>query len=304
MERPRETMRLHVCIPSFEYPIGIERALQSLTLQTFRDFSVTVSDDSASNAVRDVVRGFEQRLPLTYVRNTPPRGVPDNWNAWVGTGDSEYVQLLHHDDWLTQPDSLAKLVEALDNAPEAAFAFCNSVGSRADGSLIQISRPWPGWEERLAAMGDRAFIFGNFVGAPSAVVFRRQTQARFDPQFKWVVDMDFYAQMLTAGARVVHVDEPLIAILAEGDGRMTAACVAQPDLLAREYVILFRKLYGLRWPGFKVARCLMRGIDVHGSSRLNGSVIASAGANLTAQAAIFLVLLRRFCKAALGRTGA
>ena len=151
MERPRETMRLHVCIPSFEYPIGIERALQSLTLQTFRDFSVTVSDDSASNAVRDVVRGFEQRLPITYVRNTPPRGVPDNWNAWVGTGDSEYVQLLHHDDWLTQPDSLAKLVEALDNAPEAAFAFCNSVGSRADGSLIQISRPWPGWEERLAA---------------------------------------------------------------------------------------------------------------------------------------------------------
>jgi glycosyltransferase involved in cell wall biosynthesis len=294
-------MRLQVCIPSFEYPIGVERALQSLTLQTFRDFSVVVSDDSASNAVRDVVRGFEQKLPLTYVRNSPPRGMPGNWDAWVGAGDSEYVQLLHHDDWLAQPDSLAKLVEALDNAPEAAFAFCNSVDSRADGSPIKISRPWRGWEERLAAMGNRIFMLGNFVGAPSAVVFRRQTQARFDHQLKWVVDVDFYAQMLAAGGKVVHVDEPLVAILTEGHARMTSACIEQPDLLAREYMILFRRLYGLRWPGFEVACSLVRGINVRGLSRLNGSLIASAGANLAAQAAIFYLLLHRPCKAALQR---
>jgi glycosyltransferase involved in cell wall biosynthesis len=297
-------MRLHVCIPSFEHPIGVERALQSLALQTFRDFSVLVSDDSASNAVRDVVRGFEQQLPLTYVRNAPPRGVPDNWNAWVGAGDSEYVQVLHHDDWLTQPDSLAKLVGALDNAPEAAFAFCNSADSRADGSLIWISRPWAGWEERLASMGNRVFMLGNFVGAPSAVVFRRQTQARFDSRLKWVVDMDFYAQMLAAGAKVVHVDETLIADLAEGETRMTAACVEQPDLMARECMILFRKLYGLRWPGFEVARCLVRNIHVRGSSRLNGPLIASAGANPAAQAAILLLMLYRFCKPALQKAGA
>lgn len=300
-------MRLQVCIPSFEYPIGVERALQSLTIQTFRDFSVMVSDDSVSNAVRDVVAGFKHRLPLTYVRNAPPRGVPGNWDAWVGTGDCEYVQVLHHDDWFCEPASLAKLVEALDNAPEAAFAFCNSVDSRADGSPGKISRPSQGWEKRLAAMGNRVFMLGNFVGAPSAVVFRRQTQARFDSRLKWVVDMDFYAQMLAAGGKVVHVDEPLIAILSEGDARMTSACYEQPDLIAREYVILFRKLYGLRWPGFKVAYRLARDINVRGSSSLNGSLIASAGANPTAQAAICFLLLYRLCKAckaALQRTRA
>jgi hypothetical protein len=153
-------------------------------------------------------------------------------------------------------------------------------------------------------MGNRAFMLGNFVGAPSAVVFRRQTQARFDRRLKWVVDMDFYAQMLAAGAKAVHVDEPLIADLAEGDSRMTSACVKQPNLIAREYIILFRKLYGWRWPGFEVARCLVREIHVSGSSRLNGSLIASAGANLAAQAAIMFLLVYRFCKAALPRTRA
>ncbi|MCX7010103.1 MAG: glycosyltransferase, partial [Kiritimatiellaeota bacterium] len=44
------TPKVSICIPAYQQPQGLARALQSLLEQDFRDYEVIVTDDSADAA--------------------------------------------------------------------------------------------------------------------------------------------------------------------------------------------------------------------------------------------------------------
>ena len=133
--------RVSICIPAYENPEGVRRLLLSVRAQRFSDYEVIVTDDSASDdvekAVREVFAQWKKAAPvgrgaaendrfLFYYRNTPPRGAVANWNAAVERARGEYVKLMHHDDWLTDAESLGALVRLLDDHPDCDLAFCGT----------------------------------------------------------------------------------------------------------------------------------------------------------------------------------
>jgi glycosyltransferase involved in cell wall biosynthesis len=67
-------MLFSLIVPVYNRPDEVAELLESLTLQTAKDFEVIIVEDGSSVTCEDVVRGYADRLPVTYYRI--PNGVP------------------------------------------------------------------------------------------------------------------------------------------------------------------------------------------------------------------------------------
>ena len=266
--------KVSVCIPAYENPEGIARLLESLLLQSFGDYEVIITDDSQSGAVEKAARavfgrhgGSSGNVPdgrLRYVRNKERLGAVPNWNAAVRLAGGEYIKLMHHDDWFPDRDCLAKLVSLLDSDPGAALAFSGTrqvpleelgtAKETGDGAQEQITADLPGYsraigdEELLRIREDwRNLYLGNTIGSPSAVLVRagfvREKGIEYDEELTWLVDMDYYMQILKAGGGIAASTEPLVAI-GTGKDQLTERCIRDADLNYRERTRIFTK-FGL-----------------------------------------------------------
>jgi len=233
--------RLSVCIPAYRQTRYLRRALDSLREQTFTDFEIVLTDDSPDDAVEVFVKNYEFGSRMRYFRNARSLGTPENWNEAVRQSRGELIKILHHDDWLAHPDSLGKLVAALDAQPEADLAFCASVATFADTGVVRdVNRPTPAQVARLRSHPEELFA-ANHIGAPSATLYRRRAGLTYDAGLTYTVDTDFYIRLLRQNPALVYVDEPLVSI-GLNEGQVTQSALADRDLLLREYAYTYQKL--------------------------------------------------------------
>ena len=159
----------------------VERSIESVLAQSYRDFECVVVDNNSTDATVEKVAAFtDQRVRL--VRNKTNIGLVGNHNKCVQVARGQLIQFVHSDDWLL-PQCLEKLVPAFD-APNVGIAFARrrvettdaswkARYGRLDGPLQPLSAVNDGRElvrRYLAAGGD-----GNPIGEPTSVMVRRET---------------------------------------------------------------------------------------------------------------------------------
>ncbi len=235
------TPRVSVCIPAYRQTRYLRRALDSLREQRFTDFEIVITDDSPDDAVEVFVKTYAFGPRLRYFHNARLLGTPENWNEAVRQARGELIKILHHDDWLTGPDSLGKLVAALDAQPKADLVFCASVATNADTGVVRdTNQPTAAQVARLQRFPEELFA-GNRIGAPSATIYRLRVGLTYDPSLTYTVDTDFYIRLLRKNPALGYVDEPLVAI-GINEGQVTKTALADRDLLLREYAYTYQKL--------------------------------------------------------------
>jgi glycosyltransferase involved in cell wall biosynthesis len=225
-----------VCIPTFEQPQLFHRALTTVLKQDFEDFEVVVTDDSASADIEAiVVEAADSRI--RYERNERRLGSPGNWNRGLDFARGELIKVLHHDDWLLSPTALSRFVSAFDDQASAHLAFSVSTAN-SEGEIVSTHRP----TDRLEGMrtDPRGLLLGNWIGGPSATMFRAGRTRRFDPQFRWVVDIDFYLSILMRRPEFSHIDTPLVATTTAASHQVTSA-VQGTDVELSEWFRLYAK---------------------------------------------------------------
>src|SRR5438309_1161979 len=111
-----------ILVPNYNRAAFLPACLESIRAQTFTDWRVVVGDNASTDRSREVVRSLgDPRFELVcrpenvgYIRNT---------NLLLNEVDSEFVAVLHSDDWW-EPDFLERLVGLLEAAPAALMAAC------------------------------------------------------------------------------------------------------------------------------------------------------------------------------------
>lgn len=230
-----------ICIPAYEQVVYLERTLASILDQSFLDHETIITDDSTSGSVEALVDRYRQRFGdrLTYVRNRPAKGTPENWNTAVALAKGTYIKVMHHDEWFADAASLGQFVKTA-KAEDAAFVFSSVITHVANSERSWELHPT---DEEVAAIRKtpELIMLGNIIGPPSTTFYRRDLGISYDGRFKYVVDMAFYIQAFQRAGRVARIHAPLIHAVSDADHNVTNSCHV-PEIELREYVLLFEDL--------------------------------------------------------------
>ena len=248
--------RVSICIPAYRLAEPVLKALESVRIQTFRDYEVVVTDDSPDDSVERALETMDFSGRLRYQKNQQRLGAPENWNESIRLARGEYIKILHHDDWFAGENSLAAFVDLLDTDPQADFGFSASADCLAGGEARRVHCASRSALCRLEADPKRLF-HGNVVGSPSATIFRSSVNERFDPRLRWVVDIDFYIRILRANRRFAFSSEPLVCVSIDSEDRVTAECKGHKSVELQEYVYLLKKVWGDTWVSGRSAKFVL-----------------------------------------------
>ena len=228
-----------ICIPAYKRAEFLTRLLDSIAIQTFKDFEVIITDDSPDDTVRDLSMHYQQKMPLRYFRNPSPLGTPENWNEAIRQANGKWIKLIHDDDWLATEHSLQQFVDAINNNPKASFFFCAyrnnwlQIGRMEDVHIREFR-----YKQLLK---EPATLFSsNIIGPPSVIIHANDKKVYYDKTIKWVVDIDFYIRYFKT-AKPVYIPRILINV-GMGDSQVTQDCFRKREVEVPENFYLLNKV--------------------------------------------------------------
>jgi len=109
-----------VFIPTYNRAHTLQRALDSISAQSFRDFEVVIVDDGSTDGTRDLVEKWKEKcgLPVTYVWQ-PNQGKHAAHNQGAELARGSFFITLDSDDMLA-PGALEIFKSYWDGIPEPA----------------------------------------------------------------------------------------------------------------------------------------------------------------------------------------
>ncbi|MBE9029416.1 glycosyltransferase family 2 protein [filamentous cyanobacterium LEGE 11480] len=105
--------KISVCIPTFNREHFLPIAIESVRLQTERDWELIVCDDGSNDRTVDIMAAYQMRDPrIRYVRHEQNVGKSNNMRSGFEAATGEYFIKFDDDDRLT-PEFLAKTSQIL-----------------------------------------------------------------------------------------------------------------------------------------------------------------------------------------------
>lgn len=112
-------MRVSVVIPCFNSGATINQTISSVIAQSYENVEVIVVDDGSTDI--ETINILDSLTGIILIRQKN-LGLPRARNVGFAAASGDYILPLDADDWL-EPATLSELIAALENTPDAAFAF-------------------------------------------------------------------------------------------------------------------------------------------------------------------------------------
>lgn len=196
-EKVRPPPRVSVVLPTYRRPEMLDRAIEAVLSQTFRDLELIVVDDNgagseAQRRTGDVLARHAGERRLVYLVHPTNRGGGGARNTGIRRARGEFVAFLDDDDaW--DPEKLEHQVARFDEEDNrVALVYCRSrVVDEASGA----SGTWP-TDGRSHSLRD--LLRRNTVGSTSLVLCRRSALEEvggFDERLPAKQDVDLYVRL-------------------------------------------------------------------------------------------------------------
>jgi glycosyltransferase involved in cell wall biosynthesis len=207
----RETMspKVSVCIPVRNGGDFLPLAVDSVLQQSFDDYELIIVDNCSTDRT---VKWIEERLSaaprIRFYKNATNIGLVGNFNACLAHAKGEYIKFLCADDLLL-PDGVRRMSEALDADSSVALV----TGGRRlinEGALTLSTQRYAAENVRLPGTDviNRCIFGKNYIGEPSAVMFRRTAAQRgFQESLPHLMDLEMWFHLLEQGSMVNLADE-------------------------------------------------------------------------------------------------
>lgn len=110
-----------ICIPTYNRPELLRRAVCSCLAQTYGQFELIITDNSDNDATAKMIAGFKDPRIL-YFKNDRNLGGLGNIERGISLAKGKYVKLLMDDD-LLKPKALELMVEAFEQNPSVGVVM-------------------------------------------------------------------------------------------------------------------------------------------------------------------------------------
>jgi glycosyltransferase involved in cell wall biosynthesis len=201
---------ISICIPTYKRADLFKKLLDSIIIQTYRDTEILVNDNSPDDSIETVVKEYAGKLTISYIRNEPALSAVDNCRAVMRRAAGEWIKIMHDDDWFARPDALQQFANAATQSGKD-FIFCASNQVSLETGKVEEEYLTP---PRKAMLENSvlSLFYENVIGHPSVVMHKKDPSIEYDPQFNWVLDIDFYMRYMTAHNGYHYIPERLVNI--------------------------------------------------------------------------------------------
>lgn len=205
-----------IMIPTYNRPEMFEETLKSALSQTYENFEVIVCDNSTDERTAEVVKKYLSDERLRYYRNSSAKTKEENFLPFEYLANGEYLQWCMDDDILL-PDKLKKMIAAFKQHPEVTLVTSQRRVIDEKGKTVKEHYAELDIVNELAVFpgedaGRTLFTsFCNYIGEPSAVLFRRKDLQnhywRADCRgYKTISDIAMWLELLEKGELIVFRD--------------------------------------------------------------------------------------------------
>lgn len=107
-----ESPLVSICLPTYNGERYLEESLNSILLQTYKNFEVIISDDSSKDNTVQICNKFKEQAPFpVYIYSHKPQGIGANWNHCIEKANGTWIKLLFQDD-IMEPDCIEKMLSS------------------------------------------------------------------------------------------------------------------------------------------------------------------------------------------------
>lgn len=206
--------KLSVILPVFNAQSFILDAVNSILVQTFRDFELILVDDASSDDTTLLLSSISDPR-VRVIRHEVNRGLVNSLNDGLLVASGEYVARMDHDDFAL-PTRLKRQVDFLDHNPSIAVVGTGYRLIDSQGRIGLAYRPPISHAEIAWAM---AFVCP--IAHPTVMMRRSVIEAAggYSEEASYAEDYDLWERLIHH-QRFANIPDPLLLLRKHG-GNMT-----------------------------------------------------------------------------------
>lgn len=197
-----------IVIPTYNRSSLLVRLLESIHLQTYKNYEIIIIDDNSLNKEKynEIIEDYKSIFnELIYVRNNKNMGAPYSRNRGIKLAKFDLIALVDDDEeWL--PDKLQKQVEVFDSSSKKVgivYTWANVVDN--NGRII--------YKYRSEIEGNPIYniVKENFICSSSVMVKKKAIMkgGLFDENLPSCQDWDMWLRILKKGYHCKVIKELL-----------------------------------------------------------------------------------------------
>ena len=211
--------KVSICLPVYNGAKYLEQAIQSVILQTHKNWELIIVDDcSTDDSAKIATKYAQQDERIKYTKNENNLGIFFNYNACIEKSVGDFIKPFAQDDTF-EPQCLERLVDVLKNNPNTALVTAARAVIDADDKKVATepffnqTKVIPGRE----VITDYVKTFTYRTGTPSQVMFRKKDAGKgFDPTYYLSGDIEYFFRILEKGD-YYYLNEVLVNFRRHGE---------------------------------------------------------------------------------------
>lgn len=209
----------------------LEFSFQKISIQTFKDFEIVVSDHSQNDLIKSLCDKYSNTITIRYFKNTIDVGSSSsNINNAISKCSGEYIKVLFQDDFLFDENSLEITEDYIEKNIESKW-FVSSSEHSMDG--LNFYRKFvPRWNNQM-------ILGNNTISSPSVLTIKNDTdKISFDKNYIWLMDCDYYQRCYSKFGNPVII-EPVTVVNRTWESQLTNTI--PEEIKRREHLEILKK---------------------------------------------------------------
>lgn len=218
--------KISVIVPVYNVEDFLAKCLDSIIVQSFRDFEVIIVDDGSTDNSGIIAKAYEDKYQNIYVVTQENGGLGAARNTGIDAAKGEYLLFIDSDDFITQ-HTLQMLNDKVEET-KADLVIFDLAKEDMHGNIIEISQ---GCVQSSVDMNVERFpqLLLDWPSACNKCYHRdlfENTDIRF-PGKVWYEDFRTIPKLLTLANRIEYINEPFYHYLQRPGSIMNSTQVAR-----------------------------------------------------------------------------
>ena len=212
MKSPQKNPLISVVIPTYNRENTIQRAINSVINQTYRNFEILVIDDGSSDNTKKKINKYLRKYPNFKYHRSNHKGVSSARNMGIKMASGEFISFLDSDDAFL-PEKLERQLQYM-NEKKINLSLSNGY------IVIEESTKYLCSLEPSRIIQKEDIILNKVLSSASFIMINKKLSNKylFDKNLKSSNDIDFLLRVMN-DFKLGFINMPLVNINKENNNR-------------------------------------------------------------------------------------